>query len=94
MNIYLMIGNNVGTPDAVELGERLSAWHDAMVAHERRPAGSPVCDEDCPHGDAAILWKQAVATFGPYAADLKFLRSRGMIGAPPSRRQERVARVG
>ena len=94
MNIYLMIGNNVGTPDAVELGERLSAWHDAMVAHERRPPGSPVCDEECPHNEAALLWKQAVTTFGPYAADLKFLRSRGMIGARPPRRQERVARAG
>jgi hypothetical protein len=94
MNIYLMIGNNVGTADAVELGERLSAWHDAMVAHERRPAGRPVCDENCPHVDAAVLWKQAVATFGPYAADLKFLRSRGMIGARPWRRHERVAGAG
>ena len=94
MNIYLMIGNNVGTPDAVELGERLSAWHDAMVAHERRLPGSPVCDEDCPHVEATVLWKEAVAIFGPYAADLKFLRSRGMIGARPSRGQERMARLG
>ena len=94
MNIYLMIGNNVGTPGAVELGERLSAWQDAMVAHERRPPGSPICDEECPHVEAALLWKEAVATFGSYAADLKFLRSRGMIGAGPLRRQPTVARVG
>jgi hypothetical protein len=53
-----------------------------------------VCDEDCPHVEATVLWKEAVATFGPYAADLKFLRSRGMIGARPSRGQERMARVG
>ena len=94
MNIYLMIGNNIGTHEAVELGERLSVWHDAMVSHERRPSGSAACDEDCPHVEAGILWKQAVTTFGHYAADLKFLRSRGMIDAPSSVRQRRVARVG
>jgi len=94
MNIYLMIGNNVGTPDAVDLGERLSAWHDAMVAHERRPSSSPVCDEDCPHVEAAALWKEAVVTFGSYAADLKFLRSRGMFGSRPTRGRHAEVRVG
>jgi hypothetical protein len=95
MNIYVMIGHNVGSPDAVELGERLSAWHDSMVAHERRPAGGADCDDECPHVEAGALWKEAVATFGPYAADLKFLRSRGMIGARPAvRGRTATARVG
>ena len=95
MTIYLMIGNNIGTPEAVELGERLSAWHDAMVAHERRGAGSARCAEDCPHAEAAVLWNDAVRTFGPYAADLKFLRSRGHMGVASASRADRAtARVG
>ena len=35
MNIYRMIGNKLGTREAIELAERLNAWHDAMVTHER-----------------------------------------------------------
>lgn len=92
MNIYVMIGNNVGSRDAVELGERLSAWHDAMVAHERRPATPGGCGDDCPHVEAGTLWREAVATFGPYAADLKFLRSRGMLGVPVRERRTAAAR--
>ena len=95
MTIYLMIGNNIGTREAVELGERLSAWHDAMVAHERLRAGSARCGEDCPHAEAAVLWKDAVRTFGPYAADLKFLRSRGLMGVGAASGAERIsARAG
>ena len=89
-----MIGNNVGTHEAVDLGEPLSAWHDAMVAHERRPAGRGRCEDDCPHGEATALWKEAVQTFGPYAADLKFLRSRGMVVTQASRGARAAARVG
>ena len=35
MNPYLMVGSGFGTNDATSLSARLSAWHDAMVAHER-----------------------------------------------------------
>lgn len=76
MNIYRMIGHNLGTVEAQELGDRLSAWHDAMVAHERlRPKA---CVDDCPHAEAGLLWREAVRVFGHYSADLKFLRARGM----------------
>jgi hypothetical protein len=36
MNPYLILGSGAGTNDAQSLSARLSAWHDAMVAHERR----------------------------------------------------------
>lgn len=74
MNIYRMLGSRMGTGEALELAERLSAWHDAMVAHERfRGRG---CDEDCPHADAGLLWSEATRTFGDRAGELAFLRSR------------------
>jgi hypothetical protein len=56
-------------------------WHDAMVAHERRlRAGraGDVCDEECPHGEAAALWAKAVTMFGERAHGLPFLRSRAI----------------
>ena len=36
MNPYEMLGSAIGTNEAATLSLRLSAWHDAMVAHERR----------------------------------------------------------
>ena len=77
MNIYHFIGNNVGTPEAAELSERLAAWHDAMVGHERLSRSRAACDEDCPHVGARRLWEEAVLTFGERADELRFLRSRG-----------------
>jgi hypothetical protein len=80
MNPYLMLGSDDGTNDATSLSARLSAWHDAMVAHERRlRAGttSDVCDDECPHAEARVLWSEAVAAFGARAHELMFLRSRG-----------------
>ncbi len=77
MNIYRMIGNTFGTPEAIELAERLCAWHDAMVAHERAARRADSCDDECPHGDAAVLWREAARLFGDRAAELRFLRSRG-----------------
>jgi hypothetical protein len=71
-----MIGNNVGTPEALDLAGRLSSWHDAMVSHERIGRGSE-CDDECPHADAGPLWQEAVRTFGAKADELRFLRSRG-----------------
>ena len=80
MNLYAVIGSGMGTPDATSLGIRLSAWHDAMVAHERLLRLAPAqagCDDECPHVEAGSLWAEAVATFGSRAHELTFLRSRG-----------------
>ena len=78
MNLYSMLGSAVGTPDASTLSARLAAWHDAMVAHERkiRLAGTDRCHDECPHAEAPALWAEALQTFGPRAAELIFLRSR------------------
>ena len=79
MNPYLLLGSGIGTSKAASLGERLTAWHDAMVAHDRRVrAGhaADLCDDECPHAEASVLWSEAVATFGPRAHELRFLRAR------------------
>ena len=79
MNPYAILSSGVGRQEAAALGVRLAAWHDAMVAHERRlRAGttSDACDDECPHGEARGLWAEAVATFGARAQELTFLRSR------------------
>jgi hypothetical protein len=78
MNIYQSIGNNVGTPEAAELSDRLAAWHDAMVGHVRFAADTSACDDECPHGEARRLWEEAVQTFGDRAQELRFLRSCGV----------------
>jgi hypothetical protein len=79
MNPYVAMASSVGTTEAVSLSDRLAAWHDAMVAHERRLRTSPAvdeCDEECPHAEARMLWSDAVAVFGPRARELTFLRTR------------------
>jgi hypothetical protein len=84
MNPYLMLGSSLGTNEATSLSARLSAWHDAMVAHERRlrtGRTSDVCDDECPHAEAPALWSEAVATFGSRAPELTFLRSRAADSA-------------
>ena len=84
MNPYAILGSGVGTGEATSLCARLNAWHDAMVAHERRlRAGGKghACDEDCPHVEARTLWAEALATFGDRANDLAFLRSRAIIAS-------------
>ncbi len=81
MNPYGMLSSGIGTTEATSLSARLAAWHDAMVAHERRlRAGraSDVCDDECPHVEARVLWTEAVEMFGPRANDLVFLRSRAV----------------
>lgn len=83
MNLYLALGTAIGTSDAAALSVRLASWHDAMVAHERAlRAGhtSVECDDECPHGEARRLWSEAVATYGPAAEELAFLRSRATGG--------------
>jgi hypothetical protein len=80
MNPYAVIGSGIGTPEAVAFGVRLAAWHDAMVAHERRLRASAAkdgCHDECPHAEAGTLWSEALETFGPRAHELTFLHSRG-----------------
>jgi hypothetical protein len=79
MNPYAMLGSGLGTNEAASLSARLSAWHDAMVAHERRLRTGRTndrCDDECPHAVARALWSEAVATFGTRAYELTFQRSR------------------
>src|SRR5688500_8203525 len=84
MNPYLMLGSGFGTNEATSLAARLTAWHDAMVAHERRLRTGrtrEVCDDECPHAEAPALWSEAIAIFGPRAHELTFLRSRAKESA-------------
>jgi hypothetical protein len=88
MNPYAMLGSGAGTTEAAHLRTRLTAWHDAMVAHERRlRAGNADdrCDDECPHAEARILWSEALGIFGPRANDLTFLRSRASSASRRSR---------
>jgi hypothetical protein len=79
MNPYVLLGS--GTPEAASLAERLAAWHDAMVAHERRlrlARTEDMCGDECPHAEARTLWTEAAATFDDRATELRFLRSHAM----------------
>jgi hypothetical protein len=79
MNPYTILSSSLDTHHARALRARLSAWHDAMVAHERRLRSRvtrDVCDDECPHAEARALWLEAIATFGARAQELAFLRSR------------------
>ena len=87
MNMYTMVGSGLGTAEATALSARLAAWHDAMVAHERKiRAGraDAVCDEECAHAEARTLWIEALEVFGDRAEELTFLRSRAMAAAGPN----------
>ena len=79
MKLYSLVGARVGTVEAASLSRRLAAWHDAMVAHERRLESGRVddgCGEDCAHSEARALWDEALEAFGDRAHELVFLRSR------------------
>jgi hypothetical protein len=83
MNPYLVLSSSIGTPEAASLCTRLAAWHDAMVAHERRLAtygagGADACDDECAHAEARALWREVGGVFGPRASELTFLRSRAL----------------
>ena len=94
MNPYVLLGSRVRTPGAASLVERLAAWHDSMVTHERRlrlARTDDLCDDECPHVEARALWTEAVATLGDRAAELRFLRSRAMTAAPKRQDARRVA---
>lgn len=80
MNPYGIVGSGIGTLE-VSLRARLMAWHDAMVAHERRLRSGRTtdsCDDECPHVEALALWAEVSAMLGPHATELTFLRSRAM----------------
>jgi hypothetical protein len=88
MNPYAMLSSRLGTTQAMTLSTRLAAWHDAMVAHERRLRSgrtSDACDDDCPHVEAQTLWAEALDTFGPRASELAFLRSRALADSARGR---------
>jgi len=80
MGLYRSVANAVGTREALELAHRLAVWHDGMVVHQRR-AGSvrgPLCEDDCPHEEAATLWSEALDVYQERAHELRFLRTHGM----------------
>ena len=84
MNPYGFLASSIATPEAASLCTRLTAWHDAMVTHERRlrlTRDGEQCDEECPHVEARVLWTEVVAVFGARAARLSFLRSRAGMHA-------------
>lgn len=90
MNLYAMLGSGIGTNEATSLCARLTAWHDAMVAHERKLGAGhngEQCDDECPHVEARTLWTEAVAAFGPRADELTFLRTRA-LGTPKRSRHD------
>ena len=90
MNHSALLGSRLGSREAASLSDRLAAWHDSMVAHERRLRAArteAACDDECPHAEARALWKEAVAVFGERTTELGFLRSRAA-----SRREQRQHR--
>lgn len=79
MNLYAMLAFGSGASASSALAGRLAAWHDTMVAHERRlraARSGEVCDDECPHVQAPALWAEALAAYGERAHELSFLRSR------------------
>ncbi len=87
MNPYAIVGSGIGTTEAASLRARLMAWHDAMVAHERRLRSGQItdaCDDECPHVEARALWTEVSAVLGRRANELTFLRSRALRGSASS----------
>ena len=87
MNPYAIVASGIGTAEAASLRARLMAWHDAMVAHERRLRSAQTtdaCGDDCAHVEARTLWAEASAVLGPRASELTFLRSRGQDASASS----------
>jgi len=81
MHLYTSIASRIGSPEARALAARVAAWHDAMVAHQRRRADRlGECGDECPHEEARLLWTEAVTVFGDGAPNCEFLRSHGEAG--------------
>ena len=79
MHLYKLIAHKAGSAEALRLADRLAAWHDSMVAHERElKRQSEPCPEECPHVEAPALWVEAQQTFGEEAQELVFLRTRAL----------------
>jgi len=90
MNLYVTLGSGCGTPDGLGLAARLTDWHDAMVAHERRLRSMrppPRCHDDCPHDDAKSLWNEALDVFGSRAHELQYLRDKALSASRPGGRR-------
>jgi hypothetical protein len=89
MNPYGIVSAGIGTAEGASLRARLMAWHDAMVAHERRLGSGNTtdgCDDECPHVEAHTLWDETAAMLGQRANELTFLRSRALgTVTPPDR---------
>jgi len=89
MNPYALMAARAGTPTSTDCATRLAAWHDAMVAHERRLRSgrtNDACEDECPHVQAETLWGEALVAFGTHAHELSFLRSRATRPASPAAR--------
>lgn len=82
MSHYQALAHRIGSTGAVELGRRLSSWHDRMVAHERlaRSSQQP-CDEACPHAESIELWQGALEILGDAAERLTFLKTTAATAA-------------
>jgi hypothetical protein len=93
LNPYTSLGNAVGSSPAIDLAQRLAAWHDAMVLHQRRSGAfrGRSCDHGCPHAQAGALWVEALDVYGERAHGLGFLRTHGELGL---RRAARSAAEG
>jgi hypothetical protein len=86
MNPYAILASGTDTSTSPALAARLTAWHDAMVTHERRlrdARAGDVCDDECPHVEARLLWAEALSAFGERAHELPFLRSRATSVTSP-----------
>jgi hypothetical protein len=89
MNPYAIVGSSGAGTAAVSLRARVMAWHDAMVAHERRlrtDQSTDVCGDECPHAEARALWDEVSSMVGSRANELTFLRSRALNVSTPSDR--------
>jgi hypothetical protein len=87
MNPYRSLGSALATNTALDLAQRLSAWHDAMVIHQRRAGAfrGRRCDPDCPHAQASVLWNEARDVYGERAQQLGFLRTHGELAINAAR---------
>ena len=80
LDVYRQVAYRVGTNQALALAHELSAWHDAMVSHQRTLGrlgfSLDACAgwDECAHALARELWQQATEVLGPHADDLAFLK--------------------
>jgi hypothetical protein len=80
LDVYRRVAHRVGSSESLALAQELTTWHNAMVSHQRTlarlglPANACAQKDDCAHGLARELWRQAREVFGEHANDLTFLR--------------------